>query len=680
MPMHWHARLGVLVLLGLVLVPQIYAEGHSKHAGQESHKTKAPTGKIGSGNAVKTTLPMLTTDSRVNASTGLIPQPSSIPVEPADEAPYALHDSVMVRSDLSMSDTDGLHYTFAPPPNVPVYITLSLCAGPSIPPYNTSDDNLMDQLGMSADEARQATLVSLYVSDSSNQKKPGPDQGVDKKFVGYAQGGWSEIPVPKGTKDGLWIGVFPPKDPRGLNGTYRIQLAASTVAQLERVAGEAGVFYDDSDRRTALLTSFNYTTPAPNISLIVLPTDGDFSLASLTYFNSSFCAIFDAWSQFNRSPYAPDVNSSDTTRMTQNVVTRGDQYRDKKKETPLNPHVNDTAGMRPPGDPVALIDDLVVISQRAVNDSTDERTPQARKQFLVSDLMPGHNYTAYLVSTVNQTGTLARTLYPAVKFVTKTNPTCRLVYDLPFCPELAYSIPFNPGLSVEEAMSVMEKMISANYGNFSATLATFPCKSEQFGLYSSVATCDGCLRAYQNWLCAVAIPRCTDLIDPAHSVASQNGTELQGLEMPANTHLYPYVVNRTGRNSSRQAYIDQLFDPGDYGELLPCLSTCEMVMRSCPPLIDWDCPKWTVTAERDYGTFADADSDGLGMGENGGAGKDGARFGGAATRYVAQDAFGNVYCNAMDVDRLLRQASGAVAVRPEWVGVVVLSVVGALLW
>lgn len=428
-----------------------------------------------------------------------------------------------------------------------------------------------------------------------------------------------------------------------------------------------------------MLTSFNYTTPAPNISLIVLPTEGKFSLSSITYFNSSFCAIFDTWRNLSRSPDAIAINSSETSRNTINVLTRGDILKRKQKQQSQmpSPSINDTAGLLPPGSQygrreldaepleVAELIRRSSVANATNRDSNQEDSgPQVRMQFLATGLEPGRNYTAYLVSSQNSSGVLSRTLYPSVKFVTKRNRNCRLLYDVPFCPELAYSIPFNPSKSISYALEVLEEMISANYGNFSATLGTFPCDSDEFGMYSSVTTCTDCLRAYQSWLCAVAIPRCTDLVDPHVSAASQNGTELEGLPMQSNTHLYPYVVNRIGPNSSRQRFIDELFAPGDYGELLPCLSTCEMVTRSCPPLMKWMCPKWTVTAERDYGTFADAGSDGLGAGMNGGAGSNGLRYGGAPSRYVAYDSFGHVYCNAMDVDRLLRQANAATHARP----------------
>lgn len=689
----------IALLLYLVLCWNMAwaAKSSSSHSSGNSNSSSGLRTSTQKG--VHTQIPTQSTASFVSASTGLAPLPTDVPVVVADPKPYKLNDSMIVRSDLNMNASDGLFYTFNTTANTPIYISLSVCSGPSIPAYNTSNSTLLNHLGRNAAEARQSTLVSMYVSDKWNVPRPGPDSGISSSMTGFAQGGWTDVQLKKGSKDGVWIGVYPPADPRGIDGTYRIQLSASTKAQMENVDNRPMLFYDDSDVHSALLTSFNYTSPAPNISLIVLPTDGEYSLSSITYFNSSFCAVFDTWNKLQDSINALQINSSETSRNTIQVVTRGDEYRRKKGNKSMSsspePSLNDTAGLRPPGsnarrgvaDPVPMSDLLargVNVTKRDNDDGGDDADnvpgPQVRKQFLVKTLDPGRNYTAYLVSSQNSSGILSRTLYPSVKFVTKTNRNCRLLYNVPFCPELAYSIPFNPENSIEDAMKVLGEMISANYGNFSATLGTFPCDSDEFGMYSSVTTCADCLRAYQSWLCAVAIPRCTDMIDPAESAASQDGTDLEGLPMPSNTQLHPYVVNRIGKNSSRQSYIDELLSPGDYGELLPCLSTCEMVTRSCPPLLKWKCPKWTVTAERDYGTFADAGTDGLGEDLNGGAGPEGLRYGGAPSRYVAYDAFGHVYCNAMDVDRLLRQASSAARPAPAGALLVAALVAWSMTW
>lgn len=572
-----------------------------------------------------------------------------------------------VRSDLPLNASDGIFYSFNTTRHKPIYLTMSLCHGPSIPAYNASNSTLLNELDMNSEEARTATLVAMYVSTNPEMQRPGPDSDLPQSQIAHAQGGWTSITLPEGTEHGIWIGVWPPVRARGSRGTFRLQLAASTKRKLEDLETNQGALFDDSDRHSALITSFNYTSPAPNISLIVLPTEGKTSLLSNTYYNSSLCRIFDVWEDMLRIGNQPHINSSETSRHTVNVLTRGYKLR-HPDATMEDPDIDDTAGVAPIVD--YLAQPVLVPRARNTTEPKNQSSPQVRKQFYIDNLQASTNYTAYLVSSKNASGIVSRTLYPAIKFVTKKTRNCKLMYDLSFCPEVAYAVPFNPSQSTAEALKVIESFVSANYGNFSATLNTFPCDSDKFGMYSSVSTCADCRRAYQSWLCAVAIPRCTDQVDPVQSAASQNGTELEGLPMPTNKHLLPYIVNR-GVNQSRQSYIDEYLKPGPYGELLPCLLTCEMVTRSCPPVIGWACPRWTVTAQRDYGTFADADSNGLSTGENGGAGPDGQRFGGAPSRYVAYDAFGHVFCNSMDVDRLLRQASGAWAVAPSALSVAV---------
>ncbi|KAL4401697.1 stretch-activated cation channel Mid1 [Malassezia pachydermatis] len=661
------ALVGLMAMLLACMSQVVYSAKPSSTTSSSSQTVSSSSGLVSSSNPFQ--LPTQSTASFVRASTGIGPQSSIVPVVASDSAPYVLQDGVTARSELNINATDGLFFSFNATRDVPIWVSLSLCNGPGIPAYNTSNKTLLNELGLTPFQARVSTLVSVYVSTDAGTQRPGPNHSVLDGQIGYAQGGWTQIVLEDGSDNGAWIGVWPPADARGMTGSYQVQISASTRGSLESVATQSGLFFDDTDAESALLTSFNFTSPAPNISLIVLPTEGAFSLTSITYFNSSFCRIFDLWQDMAWRDLQPMVNSSETSRGTVNVITRGGS---KPSSNLPTSNINDTAGIQPlvpqdnddddddDGDEKRSVGPLFELAKRqshAVTNATN--TAQVRKQFYVDGLSPGTNYTAYLVSSQNVSGLIHRTLYPAVKFVTKSTRNCKLMYNLNFCPELAYAVPYNPSMSMSDTLSVLENIVSSNYGNFSATLNTFPCGSDEFGLYSTVATCDACRQAYQTWLCAVAIPRCTDLMDPSKSAASQNGTELEGLPMPANTKLYPYVVNRIGPGSSRQPYIDKLFNPGNYGELLPCIHTCEMVTRSCPPVIQWSCPRWTVTAQRDYGTFADADAEGMGVGENGGAGPGGLRYGGAPSRYVAQDAFGHVYCNAMNVDRLLRQASAA---------------------
>ncbi|TKY85963.1 hypothetical protein EX895_004788 [Sporisorium graminicola] len=544
----------------------------------------------------------------------------------------ALNDSIIARSRVNLNATQGAFFNFTIPPSaftedaktVKVWTSVSLCSGPAIPPYNTSNTTVLEQLDMSATDARRSTLASLYISDNDLFQQPGPANAsvLNSKHIGYALGGSTSVEVDvqqqsDNSSRTLWIGVWPPADSRNVTpGTYQFQIVASTRAKMESVDYTRRPRLDDTDQSRALVSSFNYTTSSPpNLNVIVLPTFGRNALSDADYFNSSFCAIADAWADVLESNQQVSINSSNTRRGTE----------------------------------ANIVDDT-------------------RRQFEISGLDAGTNYTVWLFET-NATAqdvaqSVSTTLFPAIKMLTKRNDNCRLVFDVPFCPNVAYSIPVNPSISTSAALSVIEQFVDPQYSNFSTTIDTFPCGSRDFGMYSYVQTCDNCKKSYQDWLCAVAMPRCTDpLADPeTQSRATQDGTELTGAPTGLNTELLPYIVNRNGDGNSalksRQSFIDQELRPGFYGELLPCIYTCYFVERTCPPLIQWACPIWDITAQRDYGTFADSGDEGIGAAENGGAGIDGMRWGGYQ-RYIATDAFGNAYCNSMGVDFLLRESNAS---------------------
>lgn len=244
---------------------------------------------------------------------------------------------------------------------------------------------------------------------------------------------------------------------------------------------------------------------------------------------------------------------------------------------------------------------------------------------------------------------------------------------------MAYSIPVGPQVSTEDALATINQTVGPNFQNFTTTLSTFPCGDDYFGDYSPVRTCEDCSRAYQDWLCAVTMPRCTDSLSNQSTQSSSPPTSrnltrsAEAMEM--NSDLLPYVANRNG--NSRQSYIDNQLQAGSYGELLPCEYTCYYVSMSCPNIMQWTCPTWDVTAQVDYGAFADSDEAGIGEGHNGGAGDDGVRWGGPR-RYIATDAFGNTFCNAMGTDIRLRQENSAVSLRSSRVWLTIFSLFIAL--
>ncbi|PWN48157.1 hypothetical protein IE53DRAFT_334217 [Violaceomyces palustris] len=561
----------------------------------------------------------LSSATESTSSGSIVPTTTSTSeVADATSTTAVLQDSVVTRVNLDATSNVGAFFRMEANTSDPIYVSMSICTGPEIPAYNSSNATLVKQLGLSATQVRRSTLLGLYVSDQPEVPEPGADSGLKSNRFSFAQGGWASVELEKGSDQGIWIGVWPPVDTRNVTGTFELRIVASTKARMESVDSTIFPTLDDTDSTRALVTLYNHTAPsAQNLTLIVLPTFGEFSLPSAAYFNSSFCAILDAWEGLRGGSNSIKVNSTVSNTTSETIQSAGGGT----NLTELDPLLN-------------------------------------RVRFEIGNLQRGTNYTAWMVLGTNVSDTITSVLFPAIKFKTKSSENCRLVHDIDFCPQVAYSIPVNPSISTERALSVIQETINPSFSNFSEMIDTFPCGDAYFGMYSYVQTCQACKESYRNWLCAVTMPRCTDPVESDdQSRASQNGSELTGAPSGPNTKLLPYIVNRSN-NTSRQPYIDQDLQAGTYGELLPCIYNCYFVSRTCPPTIQWACPEWDVTAQRDYGTFADSGNHGLGAGENGGPGYDLQRWGGP-TRYIATDNFGNTYCNALGVDQLVRQLNSS---------------------
>ena len=219
-----------------------------------------------------------------------------------------------------------------------------------------------------------------------------------------------------------------------------------------------------------------------------------------------------------------------------------------------------------------------------------------------------------------------------------TANNCRLLYDVSFCPNLAYSVPSPPLIDTASLLSLYNTSIQTSLSAFNLTLSTFPCadpvRKEQ-GMYSHVRTCSQCMDAYQSWLCAVVMPRCTD---PSDSDDSNIPT-----------------LQRTSGNTSRTPFLPESVYP--YTELPPCIGVCQLVAASCPPIISsaFNCPLRDITLNQSYSIPFQKQI----AFNNVQGGDDPAWLGitlqrdGSATR--ASDRWGNVRCNDMGVSNLLQR-------------------------
>lgn len=169
---------------------------------------------------------------------------------------------------------------------------------------------------------------------------------------------------------------------------------------------------------------------------------------------------------------------------------------------------------------------------------------------------------------------------------------CAIIYNLSFCTDTAYAVPYNPNLKLDNVglAKKYDERANESYQNFSRSLQQIPCNTTDDASYSLVRNCTDCAAAYKSWLCAVTIPRCQDFSSPELF-------QPRSLAYPFwnDTTATPYVRNITtlsARNkSARNPWIDQEIKPGPWKEILPCKDLCYNLVRSCPASLGFSCPR-----------------------------------------------------------------------------------------
>ncbi|KAK3995661.1 stretch-activated Ca2+-permeable channel component-domain-containing protein [Cladorrhinum sp. PSN332] len=190
-------------------------------------------------------------------------------------------------------------------------------------------------------------------------------------------------------------------------------------------------------------------------------------------------------------------------------------------------------------------------------------------------------------------------VFRAVNFSTKSDHgNCALITDLEFCNEVAYSVPHNPNneqfKTIRELAVWYDTFAKINYENFNKSLSQIQCEAPSSQKYSLVRDCADCARAYKNWLCTVAIPRCEGF--------DNNDSWLQPRAVfqpfPNGERLSEEVLaqfrpfeNRKSINGSRSSRIDEVIKPGPHKELLPCDWLCYDLVRNCPARLGFGCPQ-----------------------------------------------------------------------------------------
>lgn len=266
----------------------------------------------------------------------------------------------------------------------------------------------------------------------------------------------------------------------------------------------------------------------------------------------------------------------------------------------------------------------------SVNTSITTRGPlnTPRHQFMVSNLTQDTVYYAYMIQNVGP----ATGLTAPIRFSTKIDANCRIIYDLSFCNQVAYSVPTNPDTftsdNIWDIAKQYDEQALAKFEPFETALSQFNCNTTQ---YSLVRNCTDCYRDYKTWLCSVSIPRCTD------SSVSGDLTQVDHVSSPSP------ALRDISVGASRNPWIDETMKPGEWTELLPCIDLCYHVVQSCPPFLQFYCPVGDL-ASMQYGYW-----------QNGSALVNGTLY---------HFDINNPTCNRMGYNSTLLTISGALNIKP----------------
>ncbi|KAL5366174.1 stretch-activated Ca2+-permeable channel component-domain-containing protein [Aspergillus floccosus] len=396
--------------------------------------------------------------------------------------------------------------------------------------------------------------LQLYVSKSTDLQKPGPGGDSAKQDVYTAVEGYANVTM---QADGdVYIGVWAPNSTE-YSGSYTYQIAASTDALFHSVIDKEFLFFVDSDTRNALFTTTNLTASDFGVQ----------TASELMHMTPPF------------TMFANNVNDSAIDGLQRSYCA-------------LNTLAQIGKG-----------DQNIKTSMTRVGIGN-----QPKQQFYLTGLNKTSTYTGILAKDGNTTSSGngivggGGTVYLPRTFSTKTEDNCAVVYDLPFCSEVAYAVPANPHKNIDEIRRIYDDNAAALYKNFTYSLAQVQCNASNETRYSLATTCNDCANAYKQWLCAVTIPRCADFSNQADFLHPRNvGQSFDNNTAPAvtnNTQLDHPAYTR-----SRNPLIDSEIRPGPYKEILPCQDVCHTLVKRCPSVLGFQCPKgkWL---DLSYGTRA----------------------------------------------------------------------------
>ncbi|QSZ35068.1 hypothetical protein DSL72_007932 [Monilinia vaccinii-corymbosi] len=413
--------------------------------------------------------------------------------------------------------------------------------------------------------------LELYISQSENNKNPGPGQDNSLQQVYKLDGGAAMVTL--NTTGDVYIGLSGSNMTENYTGVWNAQIAASIDAPYHYYnSDEPNLFLVDSDSVSALLVTKYLTTDngsiydewvsmIPPFTMFVSKTTNS-SIAGLQY---SYCGLE------KKAEIAGTINGGQNTGKIQvSMTTRGENNYPKQ-------------------------------------------------QLYFDGLTPGTSYYGVLAMTGSATA-LGREgvggggqVWKAMTFSTISADNCALVYNLSFCDQVAWTVPSNPKTfpNTSALAEWYDNSTYESYKYFKKALAQIPCNTTASAQYSLAQNCTTCDAAYKAWLCSVTIPRCTDFYNDLPWLQGRG----MGQPFPNQTTLSPELISiansSLAMNGSRNRNIDTVVQPGPYREILPCDDLCYRIVRACPASMGFACPTPGDTGfEQSYGIRRTANESG----------------------------------------------------------------------
>ncbi|MCJ1329916.1 stretch-activated cation channel mid1 [Thelotrema lepadinum] len=450
--------------------------------------------------------------------------------------------------------------------DVQYHLTLSVCSQPS-PSGGTASAPLPPLL--------------LFFSYTNSQ----PLSGTDRPQQIEVNDGFATFT--DHTSDNVFIQVQAIEVPPGYNGSYSFELTCSIDLPYAVVETTSSLNYVDSDSAGAMLTSTDLTDPS----------SGDGSEA-------------DEWRKLGGAPFTVAVVNQNYTQMTGLMKS----YCAFQNNTQV---AGNFAGQNKSN---------VDIGYTTIGDGA------LKQQFYVSGLNGSSSYSAVMGLPTNfstagpgQPGG-GGTIWQAINFTTQTgmisfgvsvrgsltslDGNCRVIYNLSFCDQVNYAVPYNPTNQQYQGINLTDwydGQAQNWWANFSKALDQVACDTTPDAQYSLAVNCKDCQNSYKEWLCAVTIPRCRDFSSQASYLLPRavNSSFYNPSTVPARVSLDPFL-NSTNQQvlayaQSRNPAIDQVINPGPYKELLPCGSMCYDLVRTCPAALGFACPSDVKGFNMSYG-------------------------------------------------------------------------------